>query len=618
MTRVRLRHLIFIAFVLVSWLPVVGFTFWVHQSAFEKEVAAVEEKHLLLSQHLTRALTRYVTDAETAFRTIVIDLAEGRSGRGQAMLLSGMHFRHVCVVDADGRVVRQICGPDCRQLKTVPTALRDGLAPLVRRAHGAPGKVVFSDVMANDAGAPAVYLGTALEHGRTALGELSNAYLRDLQKSIAFGRQGHAAIVDRTGRVLAHPRDDWVHDMKDLSKVGVVAAMMDGGSGVARFHAPALDADMIAGFSTVAKVGWGVMVPQPLAELREKAGDVGRAAIILGLVALIGTGLASWLLASYVDRAIRPVVQAARHTAEGNLGTEARGLPRRTPVELRELADAFNVMARRIRDAFRHERDALDAARAAQDTNRAKSEFLAKVSHEFRTPLNAILGFSEMLQQQILGPVGNDRYVGYADAIHRSGRHLLGLIDDVLDISRSELGRSSPREEWVRLDELFDDATTIVREAHRDQTHDRAVTLESGLPAVKVDRQMLRQILINLLSNAEKFTPDGGRIVLAARRMDSGAVDISVSDTGVGIDPADIDLVLAPFGRVSKRTDARPGTGLGLTVAKSLAELHGGTLAIESTPGVGTTVHVVLPSSRVGAPAEPVVVSAKRGTVTAA
>jgi len=582
---------------------VLGFTAWVYQSAFDKELAAVNEKHLLLSRNLTGALARYAADSETAFRTVVADLIKGQSSDGHPLLLSGMHFRHISIVDVAGGVSQQLCVDACPAMDRLPPDIHKALVPLFEAVLDRAGRVRFSGAMKGIDGRPAVFLVKATGDGRVVLGELSNSYLLQLQASVAFGTKGHAAIFDQRGRVLAHPRAEWVEKIKDLSELSVVASMERGESGVARFYSPAIDADMIAGYSTVPKVGWGVMVPQPVTELESKARDVEGAAVIFGALALLATGLASWLLASYFDRAIRPVVEAARRNAAGSIGAEAIGLPRLAPLELRELAEAFNVMARGISLAFLNEREALAEARRAEDTNRAKTEVMAKVSHEFRTPLNAIMGFAEMIKEQVLGPVGNRRYLEYADAVHRSGLHLLGLIDDVLDISRADLGRVSLHEEWIGVPELIEDAVAIVREAHRHEAHDRQVTLEPDLPLVKVDRQMIRQILINLLSNAEKFTPAGGRITLASRRTEEGGVELSVTDTGVGIDTCDLGLVVTPFGRATKGS-ARdtPGTGLGLTLAKSLAELHGGELDIESELDSGTTVRVLLPASRVGGP----------------
>jgi len=245
-------------------------------------------------------------------------------------------------------------------------------------------------------------------------------------------------------------------------------------------------------------------------------------------------------------------------------------------------------------------RAALETAKAeAVSANVAKSRFLANMSHELRTPLNSILGFSEIIRAQTLGPLSDPRYAEYASDIHDSGAHLLSLIGDILDLSRIEAGK------WEILDEPIDVAD-ISRDALRlAETRDRRAegitTLSIGrdLPCVRADRRAVLQMLINLLSNALKFTPDGGRIVLGARRRADGGVTIEVSDTGVGMAPEDIPKALAVFSQVDDSASRRhEGTGLGLPIVKSLIELHGGTFGLSSQKGRGTVAALLFPAER--------------------
>lgn len=241
-------------------------------------------------------------------------------------------------------------------------------------------------------------------------------------------------------------------------------------------------------------------------------------------------------------------------------------------------------------------RDARDQATAA---SRSKSEFLANMSHELRTPLNAIIGFSEALERELFGPVGNPRYREYAEDIHNSGVHLLSLINDILDLSKIEAGHFKLHEDETELDHVIESATRIVR--HRAQQAN--IDIECRMPeppiVVVVDERALKQILINLVSNAVKFSPDGSAISISGQ-LTAKYLRISVTDQGAGIAEDDIPRALTPFtqldGSLSRQHE---GTGLGLPLAKHLTELHGGTLSIESEPGKGTTVHVDLPLSRV-------------------
>ena len=234
----------------------------------------------------------------------------------------------------------------------------------------------------------------------------------------------------------------------------------------------------------------------------------------------------------------------------------------------------------------------------AEGANRAKSEFLANMSHELRTPLNAINGFSEMMVAEMFGPLGDARYKSYVQDILSSGQHLLALINDVLDMSKIEAGKMNLRFEPVRLDELAEDAVRLIK--NRAETAGLSVAIEvPPLPDVEGDYRALKQVLLNLLSNAVKFTPRGGRITLKAEgRHDAMGerIKISVRDTGIGIAPDDLARLARPFEQIeSQQSKTQQGTGLGLALSKSLIEMHGGLLEIESQPGHGTTVSFLLP-----------------------
>jgi signal transduction histidine kinase len=222
------------------------------------------------------------------------------------------------------------------------------------------------------------------------------------------------------------------------------------------------------------------------------------------------------------------------------------------------------------------------------------------MSHELRTPLNAVIGFSEMIALETLGPVGNPRYLQYARDITDSGGHLLAVISDILDMSKIEAGRLDLDERPVALAPIVVRTRGMVQ-ARADAA---AITLETrlapDLPKIMVDERRMKQVLLNLLSNAVKFTERGGRVTVHATLPDDGGLDIHVSDTGIGISPADLNRVLTPFGQIESALSRRfEGTGLGLPLSKAIVELHGGRLEIDSTVGIGTTVTIHLPSMRV-------------------
>jgi len=239
-----------------------------------------------------------------------------------------------------------------------------------------------------------------------------------------------------------------------------------------------------------------------------------------------------------------------------------------------------------------------DAKTRAEVANRAKSEFLANMSHELRTPLNAILGFSDIIATRMFGDLALDRYSNYARDIHNSGAHLLSIINDILDLSKIEAGHAVLEETDTPLDRIVSEACTLLGDSHKHVAF--RIDVPKPSPCLRIDERKFVQVLVNLLSNAFKFTPAGGSVTLAARASDDGGLCVTISDTGIGIAAADLPNVLAPFGQVESAFSRRhQGTGLGLPLAKSLTALHGGVLTLESTAGAGTTVTVSLPRSRV-------------------
>jgi PAS domain S-box-containing protein len=359
---------------------------------------------------------------------------------------------------------------------------------------------------------------------------------------------------------------------------------------------------------------------------------IARADGTIELVNPAGSRLLGYAPESIVGRAIDHFLPGAtllQETAasQGDIGEPAAphapverqlSRPDGTPMTVEHLASrsrlriARNQRERRTadRDVFIHtfrdisERKTAEiklhhAMQQALAANRAKSEFLANMSHELRTPLNAILGFSELIRDGRLEPVGA-RSRDYARDIHNSGEHLLTLISDVLDLAKIETGRFELHEEEVDLVDLVAGCLPIVEQRARKGGIDLGQSFAPDLPRIRIDKLRVKQILLNLLSNAIKFTPAGGSVTVSGGVAPEGGIAISISDTGIGIRPRDVPAALEPFRQLESTFNRRhEGTGLGLPLAKSLAELHGGTLEIDSEPGRGTTVVVRLPRDRV-------------------
>ena len=251
----------------------------------------------------------------------------------------------------------------------------------------------------------------------------------------------------------------------------------------------------------------------------------------------------------------------------------------------------------------RTSREALRAKESAEVASRTKSEFLANMSHELRTPLNAVIGFSEIIKDGLMGNPPNENYRNYASDIHDSGRHLLDLINDILDMSKIEAGKLDLAEDTVSIRRAIDSCIVLVRERAENSGILLEVLLPDDIPDIRGDLRKIKQILINLLSNAVKFTETGGSVTIEARIDQEGCAVLSVIDTGIGMKPDEIEKAIEPFGQIDGGLDRTyEGTGLGLTLTKALVELHGGRLVISSRGGegaTGTTVSVVFPPERV-------------------
>jgi PAS domain S-box-containing protein len=257
-----------------------------------------------------------------------------------------------------------------------------------------------------------------------------------------------------------------------------------------------------------------------------------------------------------------------------------------------------------VTEKFEQEHALRLALRQAEIANKMKATFLAAMSHELKTPLNAVLGFSEMIRNEMLGPLCNETYREYAADIHDSGTRLLAVINDVLDVSRLQGGLLTIQAQPQHAIDLAESAVNLAHAITRTQRRIE-IDVPDDLPALHIDPRRLAQALGNLLANALKFTPENGIVRLAARLQADGRLHLTVEDTGIGMAPETTAQALEPFrqldGSLARRFE---GTGLGLSIAKALTELHGGSLSVKSAVGEGTTVTLALPATRLGARAD--------------
>lgn len=265
--------------------------------------------------------------------------------------------------------------------------------------------------------------------------------------------------------------------------------------------------------------------------------------------------------------------------------------------ELRRTKDAVEFanrdLERNVQERTRELRDALVQAEMA---NRSKTDFLANMSHELRTPLNAIIGFSDMFRKSVFGPLGSKKYEEYADHIHDSGSHLLNLIHDILDVARVEIGQISISPEKTNIGEVFDDCKSMITPRAQAKGMDLTFTVDPDTPSIYADNLRLKQILLNLIGNAIKFTPNGGQVHIIANATEDNGVRIQIRDSGIGMTDKQIETALERFGQArNNHMISQDGVGLGLAICNSFMELHEGRLDIDSIPGTGTTVTVTFP-----------------------
>ena len=336
----KLRLLILIAFIGVTLIPVAFLGVWPQSKALQNEIDRVSDQHVLLARHLKLAMERYYRDSVSVFELLVSNAIRGRKLDGANRLMNNLSFWHVCIAKvSDGKVVHSL-SPKTAPCPQVIPEMRLKMFKSVAKE----GVTNLTGVLLNPKGNPTIYLLRQLGD-LLAVGAINTDYLRKLGKAVSFGKRGHAAIVDQRGLVIAHPLDDWIQSRKDISKIPPVQRMIKGETGISKFYSPALKDDMIAGFTTVEGPGWGVMIPQPFAELEAKADSIqlfGLTVILGGFLVALGV---AWFFTDYLIRPLAAMSIAARRFGEGDTSARAELRSKHAPFELRNLLNNFNEMA---------------------------------------------------------------------------------------------------------------------------------------------------------------------------------------------------------------------------------------------------------------------------------
>ena len=580
----RMHHLLFIAFTLVAAVPIAILALWEGQTSFQNELDSVRERHLLVARNLTSTMSRYVKDLKSVFSVAIESGALETPVAGLADLLTSLEVVYVGVLAPDGGIESWMRGLPEADAHILPE-------PLVKELRALPSNgstdTVLSNLYHDARNNPVFYLVKPLPNGRTAIGVVRTRYLVSLQQAIAFGDHGHAVITDAKGQVIAHPLKDWVAASRDISGVNVVAAMIRGQTGVDQFYSPAFHDDMIAGYAVVPETGWGVMVPQPITELRRRASIVNQMATIIAAGSFFAAALLSWLIALYLARPVRVVASTAEAVLDGNDEVSVPEFRGAVPREIRQLGRAFNTM---LDDLRRKAAETLLALRQAETSNQAKTQFLANMSHEIRTPLNGVVGMIELMRMTNL----SDAQRGYTEQALQSSHALLRLIDDILDLSRIEAGRLELEKTPFHLPNLVQDLRALFADQAQVKGLALTVSVPDNLNAMLVgDNHRLLQVLANLVGNALKFTEQGSVSVSVSRLafIDGWAtLWFEVADTGIGVPKDKQELIFEAFSQADTSMTRRyGGTGLGLSIARQLCQMMGGDIGVTSVVGVGST-----------------------------
>jgi signal transduction histidine kinase len=411
-----------------------------------------------------------------------------------------------------------------------------------------------------------------------------------------FGHGGYAYIVNSKALPLVYPSGEVMRRvvsgqtsiLSNLPQIRAAAGSPLGSTTGRDFGGTRV----LAAWATVPSTGWKVFVEQPeSAAFAPLSSKIWKTALLVAAFVAAAVAL-SILLARRLVRPIKRLQVAAEAIGAGAYD-ERIELDRRD--ELGALATAFNQMAERVEELIGGlERKVADRTRALEVASQHKSDFLANMSHELRTPLNAIVGFSQVLKQKLFGEV-NEKQDEYLDDILSSADHLLALINDILDLSKVEAGQVELEVGLFSLREALERGLVMVRERATKNGVQLELALDPSVDLVEGDERRIRQVVFNLLSNAVKFTPSGGRVDVSMAKQ-NGEVRIAVRDTGPGIASADQERIFEEFQQARDTDGERPeGTGLGLALSRSLVELHGGRIWVESEPGEGSTFTFTLP-----------------------
>ena len=617
-----LRWYISVGLLLVGVVPLIFFGAQRISSLFATQNASIQQKHEPMAESLAQAIYGYLLDQTSALQSTASQLESDNASLAR-LNEPGFDPTHLnqelaAAHSAQPALLQLYVGSlNGRAVAAAPTAavgadysvwnyVKEVLNP--RRIGPTYSDVVRSQ---GDTSVSAVIIAVPiLNPQRNLIGFLAGTVnLSEVQRLSNYSRigvNGQAVVVDRRGRVIAHPRNDWRIEAKDLSSQAIFQQSLGQENGVSWYTDLDGNEPRAAGFATVPVVGWKVWISQPVADLRTELTPLILSTLEWLLVAIVLALVLGFIAAAWITRPVVELTRAAGRIAQGDFVTPVVVRERFAAKEMRELAHTFNQMARQLSGAYLTLEDKVSqrtselqsANQELARANKLKSEFLANVSHELRTPLSAIIGFSQILLDGIDGPV-NEEQLQDITQVNKSGQSLLSLINQILDLSKIEAGKMELSLERVELPMLISAVLDSISPLAQEKGLRIDTRFPPGLPAVEGDAARLKQILINLLSNAVKFT-DRGRIEVIAQPS-GRMVRIAVKDTGIGISREAQKLIFDEFVQGDGSSTRRHGgTGLGLSIVRKLVEMHGGAITVISEPGMGSTFTFTVPAWATG------------------
>lgn len=617
-----INRLLIVSFVLVSLVPLAVLGYKLYDAAWDSAWREINEKHRLLAMNMASPIRIYIADKRRMMGLLTNSLADAlRRGESQNKVHQRLVKARPYMNDFSAVSLVNIEGKTLCLLRTDQPAKKstEGLYSIYK------DNAVFQSTLKSKrwsisgversilTGRPTVLMAFPVEVNKrlkaVLLGELKLDEIENLRRNIHFGEKGHSAIVDNHGRALAHPNPQWMESMKDLSHLKIVQKMLAGETGVTEFYSPFIKEMMVAGYTGVPELGWGIMVPQPKSEVEKQVRlllytQLGWALGGLALAILLAIFLARW-----ITRPVNHLASAAHSLLSNKLEGSLPQITRHAPHEIKELSTALRslvtglqdsrseikqlneTLQTRIDEATNQLREANEKlkqnAALAEHANAAKSAFLANMSHEIRTPLTAIIGFSESLLDS--NQTMSER-VEAIQTVISSGNHLLNIINDILDISKVEAEKLEIEQLPMELLPTIHDVSKIAKIQAQEKGIDYRVDYRLPLPDRFIsDPVRLKQIILNVVSNGIKFTEKGSVTLLVKYNVDRNQMQFDVIDSGIGISDEKQQALFQPFTQADVTTTRNfGGTGLGLYLSRSLAKKLGGDITVSSKAGKGS------------------------------